>query len=220
MGSKVERVKSESNHLRGQIAEELGQDTTRFSEAQVQLIKFHGIYQQENRDVRQTNKAAGMEKAYQFMVRSRIPGGVLTAEQYLVEDDLAGRFANGTLRITTRQGFQLHGILKGELHPAIHAINEALLSTLAACGDVNRNVMACPAPVSDRAHAQVQAIAHQIAMHLAPRSHAYHEIWIDGEQYWTSTLKLETPMYRGASKAMKPSQFMVLPIYHANSRSV
>jgi len=188
VGSKVERVKSESNHLRGQIAEELSQDTTRFSEAQVQLIKFHGIYQQENRDVRQTNKAAGMEKAYQFMVRSRIPGGVLTAEQYLVEDDLAGRYANGTLRITTRQGFQLHGILKGDLHLAIHAINEALLSTLAACGDVNRNVMACPAPIANRAQAQVQEIAHQIAMHLAPRSHAYHEIWIDGEQLETVQL--------------------------------
>jgi sulfite reductase (ferredoxin) len=187
-GSKVEHIKNESNHLRGQIAEELGQDTTHFSEAQVQLIKFHGIYQQENRDVRKTNKAAGMEKAYQFMVRSRIPGGVLNAEQYLIEDELAGRYANGTLRITTRQGFQLHGVLKGDLHPAIHAINEALLSTLAACGDVNRNVMACPAPETDRAHAQVHEITHQIAMHLAPRSQAYHEIWIDGEQ--VETVKL------------------------------
>jgi len=197
-GSKVEHIKSESHHLRGQIAEELGQDTTHFSETQVQLIKFHGIYQQENRDVRKTNKAAGTEKAYQFMVRSRIPGGVLTAEQYLLEDDLAGRYANGTLRITTRQGFQLHGVLKGELHPTIHAINEALLSTLAACGDVNRNVMACPAPEANRAQAQVHEIAHQIAMHLAPRSQAYHEIWIDGEQVETVKLpedKESEPIY-------------------------
>ncbi len=182
VGSKVEHIKSESHQLRGQIGEELAQDGTHFSDAQVQLIKFHGIYQQENRDARQARKAAGSEKAYQFMVRSRIPGGMLTAEQYLVEDELAGRYANGTLRITTRQGFQLHGILKGDLHSTIHTINEALLSTLAACGDVNRNVMACPAPAANRAQAQVQEIAHRIAMHLAPRTHAYHEIWVDGEQ--------------------------------------
>ncbi len=184
-GSKVERVKKESRYLRGQIAEELQRESARFSEEQVQLLKFHGTYQQENRDLRQARKAAGEEKAYQFMVRSRIPGGVLTPEQYLVEDELAGRYANGTLRITTRQGIQLHGVLKGNLHATIHGINEALLSTLAACGDVNRNVMACPAPTASRAHARVHEIAHTIAMHLAPRSRAYHEIWIDGEQVAT-----------------------------------
>ncbi|HEX6480978.1 MAG TPA: NADPH-dependent assimilatory sulfite reductase hemoprotein subunit [Ktedonobacteraceae bacterium] len=183
-GSKVEHIKSESDYLRGQIAEELAQDSPRFSEAQVQLIKFHGIYQQEDRDFRHARQP-GMDKAYQLMVRSRIPGGVLTAEQYLAEDELAGRYANGTLRITTRQSFQLHGILKGDVHATIHAINEALLSTLAACGDVNRNVMACPAPVHDNAHKQVEETAHRIAMHLAPHSHAYHEIWIDGEQVKT-----------------------------------
>ena len=184
-GSKVEHIKINSNHLRGQIAEELAEDTTHFSEEQVQLIKFHGMYQQEDRDARQTRRGAGMEKAYQFMVRSRIPGGALTAEQYLVEDDLAGRYANGTLRITTRQGFQLHGILKGDLHATLHSINESLLSTLSACGDVNRNVMACPAPTATRAQAKVQEIAHQIAMHLAPHSRAYHEIWVDGERIQT-----------------------------------
>src|SRR5437588_806251 len=119
------------------------------------------------------------------MIRSRIPGGVLTAEQYLVQDDLASRYANGTLRITTRQGFQLHGVLKGDLHSTIQTINETLLSTKSACGDVNRNVMACPAPVSNRAQAQVEEIAHCIAMRLAPRSSAYHEIWVDGEQVHT-----------------------------------
>ncbi|HXT37464.1 MAG TPA: NADPH-dependent assimilatory sulfite reductase hemoprotein subunit, partial [Chloroflexota bacterium] len=174
-GSAVERVKLESQGLRGRLAEELAEETNRFSEAQVQLIKFHGIYQQEDRDARQARKAAGVEKLYNFMVRSRIPGGALSAPQYLVQDDLAGRYANGSLRITTRQGFQLHGVLKGDLQAAIAGINEALLSTLAACGDVNRNVMACPAPVASRAQAQVQEIAHKIAMHLAPRSSAYHE---------------------------------------------
>ncbi len=196
VGSKVERIKVESNNLRGHIREELDQDTSHFSEDQVQLIKFHGMYQQEDRDARQQRKAAGSEKAYQFMIRSRIPGGVVTAEQYLTEDELAGRYANGTLRITTRQGFQLHGVLKGDLHSTIHTINEALLSTLAACGDVNRNVMACPAPAADRAQAQVEEIAHRIAMHLAPHSHAYHEIWVDGEQLDTVALEQETePIY-------------------------
>ncbi len=188
VGSKVEHIKGESNYLRGQISEELIQDTTHFSEAQVQLIKFHGIYQQEDRDARQARKAAGSEKAYQFMIRSRIPGGMLVAEQYLVEDDLAGRYANDTLRITTRQGFQLHGVLKGDLHSSIHAINEALLSTMAACGDVCRNVMACPAPATSRAQARVQEIAQRIARHIAPHSRAYHEIWVDGEQVETLEL--------------------------------
>ena len=181
-GSKVEHIKIESDYLRGQIAEELEQDTSRFSESQIQLIKFHGIYQQENRDVRQARKASGTEKAYQFMIRSRIPGGILSAEQYLVQDELAERYGNGTLRLTTRQSIQLHGVLKGDLHETIHSINETLLSTLSACGDVNRNVMACAAPVASRAQAQVEELSQRIAMHLAPHSHAYHEIWIDGEQ--------------------------------------
>lgn len=188
VGSKVEHIKLESRNLRGQLAEELQQDTTHFSEAQVQLLKFHGSYQQENRDARQERKAAKAEKAYQFMVRSRIPGGVVTAEQYLVEDDLAERYANGTLRITTRQGFQLHGILKGDLHATIHRINQSLLSTLAACGDVNRNVMGCPAPAAHGGRAEIEKVAHHIAQHLAPRSSAYHEIWVDGEQ--VETVKL------------------------------
>jgi sulfite reductase (ferredoxin) len=184
-GSKVERIKESSHKLRGQIAEELSQDTSHFTDDQIQLMKFHGVYQQEDRDERQQRKAAGTEKAYQFMVRSRIPGGALTADQYLVQDELADRFGSGSLRITTRQGLQLHGILKGELHQTIHDINQSLLSTLSACGDVNRNVMACPAPIANRAQARVQEIAHQIAMHLAPRSKAYHELWIDGEKVST-----------------------------------
>lgn len=195
-GSKTERIKQESKRLRGRIAEELQQGGTRFSEEQIQLLKFHGTYQQENRDQRSARKAAGEEKAYQFMVRSRIPGGVLTADQYLAEDELAGRYANGTLRITTRQGIQLHGVLKGNLHATIREINMALLSTLAACGDVNRNVMACPAPTASRAHARVHEIAHQLAMHLAPRSRAYHEVWIDGEQVETIQREEEVePIY-------------------------
>ncbi len=182
VGSKVERIKIESDYLRGQIAEELEQGGSHFASDDVQLLKFHGTYQQENRDVRQVRKVSGDEKEYSFMVRSRIPGGTLTAEQYLAEDAIAGQYANGTLRITTRQSFQLHGVLKGDLRTTINSINKSLLSTLAACGDVNRNVMACPAPVTSRVQAQIQEVANRIALHLAPHSHAYHEIWIDGEQ--------------------------------------
>jgi sulfite reductase (ferredoxin) len=181
-GSKVERIKIESNYLRGRIAEELAEDSSYFSEDQIQLIKFHGMYQQEDRDVRQARKAAGAEKAYQFMIRSRIPGGALTAHQYLVQDELADLYGSGTLRLTTRQSIQLHGILKGNIHATIHSINKALLSTLSACGDVNRNVMACPAPSANRTQAQLQEFAHKIAMRLAPHSKAYYELWIDGEK--------------------------------------
>lgn len=180
-GSRNEHLKAESHLLRGKIAEELSSDSTHFAEDEIQLLKFHGTYQQEDRDVRQARRGVA-EKAYQFMVRSRIPGGIVTAAQYLAQDDIAGRYANGTLRITTRQGFQLHGVLKGDLRATIADINKSLLSTLAACGDVNRNVMACPAPHNSRAHARVEQIAHDIAMRLAPRSKAYSEIWINGEQ--------------------------------------
>lgn len=184
-GSKVEHIKANSNYLRGKLAEELVEDTTHFSEDQIQLLKFHGSYQQEDRDARQARKAAKAEKAYQFMVRSRIPGGALTPEQYLVEDDLATRYGNGAFRLTTRQSIQLHGVLKGNLRATIRSINEALLSTLAACGDVNRNVMACAASTTNPAHRQVSEFAHRIAMYLAPRTSAYHEIWIDGEKAQT-----------------------------------
>ncbi len=198
-GSKNEAIKAASAGLRGRIAEELAEPTPRFSEEQVQLIKFHGMYQQEDRDARQALKAAGAEKSYMFMVRSRVPGGALTAAQYLVHDDLAGRYGNDTLRITTRQGFQLHGILKGDLKSTVRGINEALLSTLAACGDVNRNVMACPAPAANRAQAQVQDLAQRIALHLAPRSGAYHDIWIDGEKQ-----ELDEPTAPAATTVNEP----------------
>jgi sulfite reductase (ferredoxin) len=182
VGSKVEQIKVNSNYLRGSIAEELAADTSHFSEDQIQLIKFHGMYQQEDRDARQARKAAGAEKAYQFMIRSRIPGGALTPEQYLTHDDLSERYGNGTMRVTTRQSFQLHGVLKGNIRATIKSINDSLLSTLAACGDVNRNVMACPASTHNHAHHKVQGIANELALYLAPRTSAYHELWLNGEK--------------------------------------
>jgi len=180
--SKNEKIKLESDYLRGTIGRELAEPTTHFSEENVQLLKFHGSYQQENRDDRAARRAQGLEKTHQFMVRARVPGGALGPDTYLALDELAVRYGNGTLRATTRQGFQFHGVLKGNLKATIRGINEALLSTLAACGDVNRNVMACPAPLHDRRDARLDEEAHRIAMHLAPRTRAYHEIWLDGEK--------------------------------------
>jgi sulfite reductase (ferredoxin) len=178
----VEPIKENSRQLRGTIAEEIAQDTDHFSEANKQLLKFHGSYQQEDRDARKNRKKDGVGKHYMFMVRCKIPGGRLTADQYLAVDDLAAAYGNGTLRFTTRQGIQLHGVLKNGLKETIAGINQCLLSTLGACGDVERNVMACPAPHhGNGVHAELQETAAILAAHLAPRTRAYHEIWLNGK---------------------------------------
>src|SRR6185436_15036272 len=147
--SKNETMKEGSRQLRGAIGEELLNNLDRFEGDSEQLLKFHGTYQQDNRDLRHEKNADGTPKGkeYMFMVRSRIPGGKVTVEQFLAELDLCDRFGNGTLRITTRQGFQLHGVLRTNLKATIKTINDIKLSTLAACGDVERNVMCCPAPI-------------------------------------------------------------------------
>src|SRR5438105_2111250 len=174
--SGTEVVKENSRQLRGNIAEELGRDTDHFAEADKNLLKFHGTYQQENRDARKNRSQAGVGKHFMFMVRCKIPGGRLTADQYLAVDRLADRHANGTLRFTSRQGIQLHGVLKKDLQATIAGINECLLTTLGACGDVERNVMTCPAPHHhDGVHARLQETAALLARHFAPRSGAYHE---------------------------------------------
>jgi sulfite reductase (ferredoxin) len=179
----VEDVKENSCQLRGSILHELQADTDHFNEANKNLLKFHGTYQQEDRDARKNRSKAGVGKHHMFMVRCKIPGGRLTADQYLAVDELAGNHANGTLRFTTRQGIQLHGVLKKDLKDTIAGINSCLLSTLGACGDVERNVMACPAPHHHQGlHAQLQATAALLAAHLAPRTRAYHEIWLNGQK--------------------------------------
>lgn len=177
--SKIEHLKAVSRQLRGTIAEELLSPETPFSEGMEQLLKNHGTYQQEDRDGRGTGEA----KAYGMMVRSRVPGGKVTTEQFLSELDLCDRFGNGTLRITTRQGFQLHGVLKGNLRETIREINLIKLTTLAACGDVNRNVMCCPVPInSNSIRRDNQVLADRIAEHLRPRTNAYFDLWLRDEQ--------------------------------------
>ncbi len=166
------------------------------------LLKHHGSYQQDDREQRNAKDAAGnpLGKAYMFMVRTRIPGGKVSAEQFLAELDLCDQFGNGTLRITTRQGFQLHGVLKGHLKDTIRAINESKLTTLAACGDVSRNVMCCPAPYkNNKLHDELQAMADRVAEHLKPRTTGYYEIWLEdeaGEKTDVTAFKpVEEPIY-------------------------
>ncbi|MCL4787118.1 MAG: NADPH-dependent assimilatory sulfite reductase hemoprotein subunit [Verrucomicrobia bacterium] len=175
--SRNESLKAANPTLAGTIAQTLADASAdHFSEDDGQFLKFHGSYQQDDRDLRKTGKK------YMMMVRGRIPGGVMTASQWRVFDELATEFGNNTLRITTRQSIQFHGVLKGNLRPLIKRINESLLSTLAACGDVNRNVLAPPTPAYTKARAQVFADCYKVAMALAPRTKAYHSIWIDGVQ--------------------------------------
>lgn len=192
--SKVEVAKRRGRHLRGTIAETLVSERTHFGHDDISLLKFHGTYQQDDRDARRALEAAGLEKAYSFMVRVAIPAGAVTAEQYLDLERLADGHANGTLRVTTRQGFQFHGVLKGDLKPTIAAINDALLTTISACGDVQRNVMGCAAPLGDADHATVRQVAEAMAAELRPATRAYHEIWLDGEKQVST--EAEEPFYR------------------------
>jgi sulfite reductase (ferredoxin) len=181
--SKVEQVKRESRSLRGALAEGLADPTlTAFDDDGYSLLKFHGVYQGYDRDSATERKQAGQEKKYEFMVRVRIPGGRLTALQYLALDALADDHANGTLRITTRQSIQYHGVVKSTLKATIAGINEALLTTLAACGDVVRTVTTVAAPIRDAVHARLEADARALSTHLLPATRAYHEIWVDGEK--------------------------------------
>ena len=193
--STVERIKRDGRSLRGTIAETLAGETPKFGGDDQQLLKFHGIYQQDDRDARRAR--TGAEKSYSFMIRVVIPAGSLSAKQYLQLDSLADEYANGTLRITTRQGIQYHGVLKGDMRPTVARINDALMTTLAACGDVERNVMGCPTPGNGEAQRTVNGLARDITARLRPATAAYHEIWVDGDKVATSerTREPTDPVY-------------------------
>jgi sulfite reductase (ferredoxin) len=179
----AEDVKRNSQYLRGALPEELQNDGAKFSDESEVLLKFHGIYQQDNRDTRRDRVAIQkIEPEYICMVRASIPGGALSASQYLVMDKLADEVANGTLRITTRQGIQYHFTHKGELQQLISALNEHLITTLAACGDVVRNTMCCPAPYSDSLHTELHELTQGIAKRFRPRTESYYDVWVDGEK--------------------------------------
>lgn len=214
--SAVEHIKDSSRQLRGTVAEELANDADHFNDENKQLLKFHGTYQQDNRDARKDRQRVGSGKLYNFMVRCKIPGGKVSAAQYLALDELADKYATGTLRITSRQGIQFHGVLKSGLKATIAGINHCLLSTLGACGDVERNVMAPPAPIHSPLYTTLQQLAASIAQHLAPRTGAYHEIWLNGEAVHQAPDVPETePMY---GKVYLPRKFKTgLALPHDNS---
>ena len=193
--SKAETIKSGSDYLRGTIAAELSRGSSQFSADDAQLLKFHGTYQQHDRDTATARKQQGLEKEHQFMIRVKIPGGRLTADQYLCLDDLAGRYANGTLRITTRQGIQFHGVLKADLKSAIADINETLLTTFGACGDVVRNITTTPAPIDDAVHRRLERDARLLSLSLLPKTRSYYEIWLDGERVPTAGDEVVEPLY-------------------------
>ncbi|MBP2000285.1 sulfite reductase (NADPH) hemoprotein beta-component [Paenibacillus shirakamiensis] len=181
--SDVEEIKRRSMYLRGSLLETLADPITgSIPEDDNRLMKHHGSYMQDDRDLRNERHKQKLEPAYQFMLRVRAAGGVVTPEQWLMMDEVAHKYANGTIRLTTRQSFQLHGVLKWDLKNTIRAVNDALLSTLAACGDVNRNVMCNPNPFQSEIHAEVYHWASKVSDHLDPRTRAYHELWLDGEK--------------------------------------
>jgi sulfite reductase (NADPH) hemoprotein beta-component len=174
-----EDIKIASNFLRGTIKEGLEDTSTgAISAPDQQLTKFHGTYMQDDRDLRDERKAQGLEPAYSFMIRCRLNGGVATPDQWLQMDSIASGMGNETMKLTTRQTFQFHGVIKSRLRPAMQAINKALMTTIAACGDVNRNVMCSSLPTQSEYHAQVHAISKKISDHLLPSTTAYHEIWL------------------------------------------
>lgn len=192
--SDVEGIKAGSRHLRGTLVDSLADPLTgAIAEDDTQVSKFHGIYQQDDRDVRNERKRQRLEPAYSFMIRARVPAGVVSTEQWLALDRIAGDYANGTIRLTTRQAIQYHGVIKTRLKSTIAAINRAMLDTIAACGDVNRNVMAPPLPPLSSLHREVQQHAEALSAHLTPRTNAYHEIWLDGEKVESS--EEQEPIY-------------------------
>src|SRR3954468_18405043 len=181
--SAVETIKKASRGLRGSLVESLHDPLTgAIRESDTQLIKFHGSYMQDDRDLRAEREHQKLEPAYSFMIRTRLPGGVVTPAQWLALSRLARDYGVGSLRLTTRQAFQLHGVIKKHVKQTMQAMNAALIDSISACGDVNRNVMAAANPVESQLHAEVHEWAQKVSEHLRPRTRAYHEIWLDGEK--------------------------------------
>lgn len=202
----LEYLKDESNYLRGTIEQGLADPLTgAISDDDTKLLKFHGSYQQDDRDLRDERRKQKLEPAYSFMIRVRLPGGTATPEQWIAMDDISNNYANQTLKLTTRQTFQFHGILKRNLKTSMKKINEPVLDTIAACGDVNRNTMCNPNPYQSHIHKEINDYATKISDHLLPKTNAYHEIWLDGEKVLDSSEEIE-PMY---GKKYLPRKFKI-----------
>lgn len=194
--SDVERIKKESDYLRGTLKEVmLDRISAGIPDDDNRLMKHHGSYLQDDRDLRNERQKQKLEPAYQFMLRVRMPGGVSTPEQWLVMDDLSQKYGNGTLKLTTRETFQMHGILKWNMKKTIQTIHSALLDTIAACGDVNRNVMCASNPYQSEIHSEVYELSKKLSDDLLPRTRAYHEIWLDEERVAGTPEEEVEPMY-------------------------
>lgn len=194
----LERVKVTSDGLRGTIAKGLKNEITgAISEEDALLTKFHGMYQQDDRDRREERAQKKLERLYSFMIRLRMPGGILTAEQYIALNDIAGKDSTDELKITTRQTIQFHGVFKSRLKPTHQAFNKVALDSIAACGDVNRNVTCSPNPVQSPLHEEIFAYAEKISTHLKPKTRAYYEIWLDEEKI-VDKQEEEDPLYGDA----------------------
>lgn len=203
----MERIKTDSDYLRGSIVEGLADRVTgAIAEEDTKLLKFHGSYMQDDRDIRDERRKQKLEPAYSFMIRVRAPGGASTAAQWIAMDDIANTYANNTIKLTTRQAFQFHGVLKHNLKQTMKDINQSLLDTLAACGDVNRNVMCNPNPYQSDVHSEVNQIASDISRHLSPKTQAYHEIWLDGEKVLDTSDEEPEPIY---GKTYLPRKFKI-----------
>ena len=206
--SRNERIKEASDYLRGTLSVGLRDEITgAIVEDDQQLVKFHGMYLQDDRDLRPERTRKKMEKAFAFMIRVRIPGGVVTSQQWLMLDQLARIYGNGTMRMTTRQTVQLHGVIKSNLRATIKAIDSVLLNSIAACGDINRNVMCNPNPNQSRAHAAAQDLARVISDHLLPRTPAYREIWLEGQRIAGGEEEVTEPIY---GKTYLPRKFKIV----------
>lgn len=212
--SELERIKYESNYLRGTLVESLADPLTgSLAFADTQISKFHGMYQQADRDIEKERKRQKLEPAYSFLIRVRIPGGVVQPSQWLQMDAISEEYANHTLKLTTRQAFQLHGVIKKNLKTTIQKINDGLMDTIAACGDVNRNVMSHPNPAESPLHVQLHETARLISEHLLPSTTAYHEIWLDQKLIADSKKDVE-PLYGDRYLPRKFKIALVLPPYN------
>jgi len=204
--SEVEKLKYDSNYLRGTLVESLADPITgAISDGDTQISKFHGFYQQWDRDIDKERKKQKLEPSFYFLIRVRLPGGVVSAQQWLTMDRLADTNANGTLKLTTRQAFQLHGVIKRKLKDTLQQMNETLLDSIAACGDVNRNVMSHANPAESPFYEEVIDTARNISKHLLPQTRAYHEIWLDEKKVADSKTEVE-PIY---GKRYLPRKFKI-----------
>ncbi|MBL7781320.1 MAG: NADPH-dependent assimilatory sulfite reductase hemoprotein subunit [Saprospiraceae bacterium] len=203
--SEVEIIKENSDYLRGSLVQSLDNKITgALYPDDTQLIKFHGAYQQTDRDLESERKTQKLEPLYSMMIRIRVPAGVATPAQWLRMDELASKYGNGTMKLTTRQAFQLHGIRKRHLKATIQGFNEVMLDSIAGCGDVNRNVMCSPNPNESKVHAAVWDISRQISAEFTPKTSAYYEIWMDGQPVDESQPFNTQPQDAAAAKDAEP----------------